>query len=102
MANGRRIDSVHGLGLGRLQGNSKVVERRRSDAGRTHHESIHTKAEGHCKEQRRGRTVCSSIGASEAKGVQSMMCDLEFAVKPVLTIDAKATEHILTGRELGS
>ena len=34
-------------------------------------------------------------GASEAKGVQSMMRDLGFAVKPVLAIDAKAIEHIL-------
>ena len=27
------------------------------------------------------------LGASEAKGVQSMMCDLGFAVKPVLATD---------------
>ena len=25
-------------------------------------------AEGHCKEQRRGRTVCSSIGSAGSKG----------------------------------
>ena len=37
----------------------------------------------------------AALGASEAKGVQSMMRDLGFAVKPVLNIDAKATEHIL-------
>ena len=30
------------------------------------------------------------------------MRDLGFAVKPVSNIDAKATEHISTGRELGS
>ena len=36
-----------------------------------------------------------ALGASEAKGVESMMRDLGFAVKPVLTIDAKATEHSL-------
>ena len=37
----------------------------------------------------------AALGASEAKGVQSMMFDLGFEVKPVLAIDAKATEHIL-------
>ena len=36
-----------------------------------------------------------ALGASEAKGVQSMMRDLGFAVRPVLNIDAEATEHIL-------
>ena len=37
----------------------------------------------------------AALGASEAKGVQSMMCYLGFAEKPVLAIDAEATEHIL-------
>ena len=37
----------------------------------------------------------AALGASEAKGVESMMCDLGFAVKPKLIIDATATEHIL-------
>ena len=85
-----------------MQGNSKVIERRCSAAGRTHHESIHTKAEGHCKEQCRGRTVCSIIGERRKQtGVQSMMRDLGFAVKPVLNIDAKATEHILHRQGIG-
>ena len=39
--------------------------------------------------------------ASEAKGVQSMMRDLGFAVKPVLNIDAQATEHILHRQRIG-
>ena len=43
----------------------------------------------------------AALGASEAKGVQSMMCDLGFAVKPVLIIDAKATEHILHRHGIG-
>ena len=30
--NGRRIDCIHGLRLGRLQGNPKVIKRRRGDA----------------------------------------------------------------------
>ena len=65
---GWRADSVHSLRLGWLQGDSIVVERRRADAGKTHPESIHTEAEGHCKEQRRGITVCSSIGSVGSKG----------------------------------
>ena len=43
----------------------------------------------------------AALGASEAKGIQSMMCDLGFAVKPVLIFDAKATEHILHRRGIG-
>ena len=44
----------------------------------------------------------AALGASEAKGVESMMCDLCFAVKPVLIIDAKATEHILHQHGIGN
>ena len=43
----------------------------------------------------------AALGASEAKGVQSVMCDLGFKVKPVLMIDAKATEHILHRHGIG-
>ena len=43
----------------------------------------------------------AALGASEAKGVESMMCDLGFAVKPVLIIDAKATEHTLHRHGIG-
>ena len=42
-----------------------------------------------------------ALGASAAKGVQSMMCDLGFAVKPLLIIDAEATEHILHRHGIG-
>ena len=43
----------------------------------------------------------AALGASDAKGVQSMMFDLGFEVKPVLAIDAKATEHILHRQGIG-
>ena len=33
--------------------------------------------------------------------IQSMMCDLGFAVKPVLFVDAKGTEHILHRHGIG-
>ena len=39
----------------------------------------------------------AALGVSEAKGVESMMCDLGFAVKPVLAID----EHILHRQGIG-
>ena len=43
----------------------------------------------------------AALGAPEEQGVQSMMRDLGFVVKPVLIIDAKATEHILHRRGIG-
>ena len=43
----------------------------------------------------------SALGASEAKGIESMMRDLGFAVEPVLVLDAKATEHILHRHGIG-
>ena len=46
------------------------------------------------KSSREAELSAAALGEAEAKGVQSMMCDLGFAVKPVLAIDAKATEHI--------
>ena len=82
-----------------MQGDSNVVERRRADAGKTHPDCTHTKAEGHCEEAEH-RQNCA-LGASEAKGILGMMCDLGFAVKPVLAIDAKGTEHILHRHRIG-
>ena len=43
----------------------------------------------------------AALGASEAKDVESMMSDLGVAVKPVLNIAAKATEHILDRQGIG-
>ena len=43
----------------------------------------------------------AALGASEAKEVQSVMCDLGCAVEPVLVIDARATEHILHRQGIG-
>ena len=53
------------------------------------------------KSSAKAELYAAAFGASEAKGVQSMMCDLGFAVKPVLTIDAKALEHILHRQGIG-
>ena len=43
----------------------------------------------------------AALGASELKGIISMMRDLGYEKKPVLTIDAKATEHILHRQGIG-
>ena len=43
----------------------------------------------------------AALGGSEAKDVESMMSDLGLVVKPVLIIDAKATEHILHRHGIG-
>ena len=43
----------------------------------------------------------AALGASELKGIISLMRDLGQDKKPVLTIDAKATEHILHRQGIG-
>ena len=53
------------------------------------------------KSSAEAQLYAAALGALEAKGVQSMMRDLGFAVKPVLSIDAKATEHILHRQGIG-
>ena len=53
------------------------------------------------KSSAEAKLCAAALGASEAKGVQSMMRDLGFAVKPVLNTDAKATEHILHRQGIG-
>ena len=60
-----------------------------------HHESNTRKQKVIAKSSAEAELYAAALRASEAKGVQSMMRDLGFAVKPVLNIDAKATEHIL-------
>ena len=43
----------------------------------------------------------AALRASEAKGVESMMSDSCFVVKPALIIDAEATENILHRHGVG-
>ena len=43
----------------------------------------------------------AALGALEAKGVHSMMCDSGFAVIQALIIGAKATEHIFHRHGIG-
>ena len=60
---GEEVTMFHRFRLGRMQGNSKVIKRRRSGVRYTRLEGIHKKAENYCEEQRRGRTIRSSIGS---------------------------------------
>ena len=84
-----------------MQGNPKVSKCRRSDAGRTHFESIHTKTEAHRKDQCRSRTVCSSIGSVGSKESPKHDARLGLCSEASVDIDAKATEHILHGQGIG-
>ena len=43
----------------------------------------------------------AALGASESKGIVSLLRDLGYEKKPVLAIDAKATEHILHRQGIG-
>ena len=43
----------------------------------------------------------AALGASEAEGVENMMLDLGFALKPVFVVDAKAAERILHRHGIG-
>ena len=43
----------------------------------------------------------AALGASESKRMVSMMRDLGYQLKPVLVIDAKATEHVLHPSGIG-
>ena len=43
----------------------------------------------------------SALGATDSKGVASLFKDLGYEMKPVLALDAKATEHILHREGIG-
>ena len=43
----------------------------------------------------------SNIGTSEPKGIVTLLKDLDYELKPVLVIDAKATEHLVDRQGIG-
>ena len=43
----------------------------------------------------------AALGASESKGIVSLLKDLGYELKPVLGIDAKATENIVHRQGIG-
>ena len=100
--NGRTSDNIFTFRLGRLQRNSKIIKRRRDTARQPHPERTHTQAKDDREKQRTSELYAAAVGASESRGIVSLLKDLGYEIKPVLAIDAKATEHILhrqgTGR----
>ena len=43
----------------------------------------------------------AALGASEPKGIVTLLKDLDYEMKPVLVIDAKATEHLVHRQGIG-
>ena len=98
---GRRGDNIHRLGLGWLQGDSKVVERRRDNAWLSCFESNTRKQNIIARRSAEAGLYTAALGASESKGIVSLLRGLGYEMKPVLAIDAKATEHILHRQGIG-
>ena len=96
-----RSDNIYRFGLGRMQENSKIIKRWRGDARRTRLEGVHAKTENHCKSSAEAELYAAALGASEVKGIASVLRDLGYGKRPVLAIDAKATEHILHRQGIG-
>ena len=98
---GRRGDNIHRPGLGWLQGDSKVVERRRDDAWLSCFESNTRKQHIIARRSAEAGLYTAALEASESKGIVSLLRGLGYEMKPVLAIDAKATEHILHRQGIG-
>ena len=81
--------------------NEEIVKRQGRARGTTLFESVLKQQKIIARSSAEAELYAAALGASAAKGVESMMRDLGFAVKPVLIIDAKATEHILHRHGIG-
>ena len=94
-------DGLLGLRWGWRQRKAEVVK----CAGRTrgrHFLKAYTRTQNIIARSSAGTELyTAALGASEAQAVQSMMWDLDFSVKPVLIIDAEATEHSLHRHGIG-
>ena len=99
--NGRTSDNIFTFRMGKLQRNSKIIKRKRNTARQSHPERTHTQARDDCKKQCTSELYAAAVGAPESKGIASLLKDLGDAMKPVLAIDAKATEHILHRQGIG-
>ena len=100
---GRRGDNIHRLGLGWLQGDSKVVERRRDNAWLSCFESNTRKQKIIAMSSAEAGLYTAALGASESKGIVSLLRGLGYEMKPVWATDAKKPLNTSsTGKELGS
>ena len=89
--NGQRSDDIFRFRLGRLRRNSKIIKRRRGTALQSHPESIHTQA----KSSAEAELYAAALGASESNGMVLLLKDLGYEMKPVLAVDAKATDTLM-------
>ena len=86
-----RSDNFLGLRLGWTQ----TRRNRQARGSRSWGDTFRKHVQENSRSSPEAEMYAAALGASEATGVQSMMCDWGFAVKPVLIINATATEHIL-------
>ena len=85
--------------LGRLKRNSKIFKRTRDIARKTL--KSYTRKLKIIARSSEEAELCAAAMASESKGTVQLLQDLGYEMKPVLVIDAKATEHILLRQGIG-
>ena len=95
------IDSFLRLRLGWRRRNEEIVKRGSRARSATLLKAYTRKQKIIARCSAEAELYAAALGASEAKGVESMLSDLGFVVKPELIIDAKATGLILHGHEVG-
>ena len=78
-----------------------VIKCRSDTAGQPHSEGIHARAEDLAKSSAEAELYAAALGASESKGIVSLLKDLGYELKPVLGIDAEATEYTVHRQEIG-
>ena len=84
------------------QGNSKVIKcrcdaARQSHVGRTHTPKQHIIASCSAETE----LYAAALGASGTQGMVWSFCDLGYEMKPVLSMEAKVTEHIFHRQGIG-
>ena len=85
-----------------MQGNSKIIKRRHDNARRDHALQAHTRKQKIiARSSAEQELYAAALGTSESKGIVSLLKDVGHEMKPVLAIDAKATEHILHMQGIG-
>ena len=99
---GQRSDRIHRLGLGRLPRDSKKPSSARVVQLGNHTPKAYTRKQKIiAKSSAEAELHAEALGSSESKGILSLLKDLGHKLKPVLAIDAEATEHILHRAGIG-
>ena len=84
-----------------LQGNSKVIKRRRDNVCDHALKAYTRKQKIIARSIAEAELYAAALGASESKGIVSLLRDLGYETKPKLAIDAKATETSSTEQGIG-